>query len=339
MIKTRSTYNVNFDLSLTNDVLIEVYIWKGLQSSKPITPEYSFTFSNPAEEDYSKIDISDLVNDFIEYTPKTANNTSLIDSDTMYWVSVDRTEDLTTTNILEDTAINGYSYPMEWFNQDKPSNNILLQGVEFDVSRNTKYLIPIYADGTDITVVSEPNNEIDFSETTVVSTDSNDMLKYLVVDVSETTEDEYIEIDYNNTTITLFIKEEFKYTPLDVHFINKEGAQQVITFFKEQTHRSNFKGEEFTRSGINIYSGEHQFKDFNKNSKSGFKVNSGFVSEEMNETFKQLNLSEYVWIYQNNTFIPVNIESKNIEYKTSLKDRLIRYTLDIKYSFNDIHKV
>ena len=53
--------------------------------------------------------------------------------------------------------------------------------------------------------------------------------------MSETTADTYIEVEFNSQIITLLIKDEPKYSPLDVFFQNKEGAQQVITFFKERS--------------------------------------------------------------------------------------------------------
>ena len=55
---------------------------------------------------------------------------------------------------------------------------------------------------------------------------------------------------------------------------------------------------------------EHiKFVNYNANGKSKFTVNSGFVEESNNEAFKQLILSERVWIYDGN-FMPLNVSKK-----------------------------
>ena len=83
-----------------------------------------------------------------------------------------------------------------------------------------------------ITVKSYPLNEIDYSIATDNTLFSNELVKYLWVDVSEASSDEYIEIVYNGVTKTILITAECRYTPQDIAFQNKEGAIQIMTFFK-----------------------------------------------------------------------------------------------------------
>jgi hypothetical protein len=73
--------------------------------------------------------------------------------------------------------------------------------------------------------------------------------------------------------------------------------------------------------------------------KSKFKVNSGFIEESMNETVRQLLLSERVWMYSNEIFTPLNVAGKSLEYKTRQKDRLINYEIDFDYAFNEINSI
>jgi hypothetical protein len=49
-------------------------------------------------------------------------------------------------------------------------------------------------------------------------------------------------------------------------------------------------------------------------------------------------LSESIWLIENGTINPVVIDKKSIDYKTSLVDKLIQYTLDFKYSFDIINQ-
>ena len=70
-------------------------------------------------------------------------------------------------------------------------------------------------------------------------------------------------------------------------------------------------------------------------------LNSGFVDEEMNEIFTQLLLSERIWerVSSFSRFIPLNIKSKQISYKTQLNERLINYEIKFEYSYNQINNI
>ena len=190
-----------------------------------------------------------------------------------------------------------------------------------------------------ITVISYPNNNINFSEDVGNSLLSSELVKYMWIDLSEALDDEYVEIVYNGVTTTLLIEDECRYTPLDIFFQNKEGAEQVITFFKKSTETLSITNEEYEGNKGQPLNGFHQFIKYNVQGKQSFKVNSGFVTEDKNETFKQLLLSRRVWSYVDSKFIPLNVSSKTIEYKTKANDRLINYEINFDYAFNEINNV
>ena len=190
-----------------------------------------------------------------------------------------------------------------------------------------------------ITVISYPNNEINFSEDVGNTLNSSELIKYMWVDVSEAPTDEYIEITYNSETITLLIEDECSYTPIDIFFQNKEGAEQVLTFFKTQKESISITSEEYESNNGQPNLGNHQITKFNVQGKTKFKVSSGFVSEQTNEAFKQLLLSERVWKYESGVFTPLNIATTSLEYKTRQNDRLINYEIDFNYAFNEINNI
>jgi len=190
-----------------------------------------------------------------------------------------------------------------------------------------------------ITVLSYPDNQIDYSITPDDSLLSNEMVQNLWVDVSEATTDTYIEIVFNGVTTTLLITDECRYTPIDIAFQNKEGALQIFTFFKAKSESMSTTNEDFETDRGQPLGGNHQYVKYNVQGKSKFKVNSGFVDEAMNETFRQMLLSERVWMYENEVFTPLNIASKSIEYKTRQKDRLINYEIEFEYAFNEINNI
>lgn len=187
-----------------------------------------------------------------------------------------------------------------------------------------------------VTVKSYPLNQIDYSIATPDTIDSNELVKYLWVDVSEAITDTYIEIVYNGVTKTLLITDECRYTPQDIAFQNKEGAIQILTFFKAKRDNISIESEKYEG---NRGHGYHQNIRFNVNATSKFTVNSGFVVEDRNETIKQLLLSERVWLLDNGTEIPLNVSTSSNEIKTRQNDRLINYQIEFEYAFNVINNV
>jgi hypothetical protein len=190
-----------------------------------------------------------------------------------------------------------------------------------------------------ITIISYPDNQINESIVEPTSLLSNEMVQNVWVNVAEATTDTYIEIVFNGVTTTLLITDECRYTPIDICFQNKEGALQFMTFFKARTDSLSVTNEEFEGDRGQPLEGNHQYVKFNVQGKSKFKVNSGFIEESMNETVRQLLLSERVWMYSNEIFTPLNVAGKSLEYKTRQKDRLINYEIDFDYAFNEINSI
>ena len=189
------------------------------------------------------------------------------------------------------------------------------------------------------TIISYPDNEIN---KTIVFTDtliSQDLIQNLWVDVSETTTDTFIEVIYNGVTTTLLITEECRYTPVNIAFFNKNGTLQFLDFFKARTESTNASRESFESDRAQPNTGAHQFEVYNVQAQSKFRVNSGFVQEAMNETFRQLLFSERVWEFANGIYTPLNVSTPTLEYKTRAKDRLINYEFEFEYSFNDVNNV
>jgi len=191
-----------------------------------------------------------------------------------------------------------------------------------------------------VTVISYPTNTINESINIDDTLNSYELIKYVWVEMSEADPtDTHIEIVFNGETITLFLTEECRFTPIDIFFINKEGSEQVITFFKKKTDSMTTNSEVFESDRGQPLEGNHQFVRYNVNARSSFVVNSGFVDESMNETFKQLELSEKVWIFENSVFTPLNKRDGSIEFKTRQNDRLINYEVQFEFAFNEINNV
>ena len=82
-----------------------------------------------------------------------------------------------------------------------------------------------------------------------------------------------------------------------------------------------------------------KIKLLTKNGNQKLKLNSDYYPESYNEVFRQLFLSEKVWINYLGQTLGVNIENKQITYKTSLTDSLINYTIDVSFGFDTINNI
>ena len=324
---------------------ISIYVWDGLKASPPSSPSYQKTITNPTSSiGDSKINIARLVSDFVEFTPKSAGTTSLLDGDNNQWVKTSVTYENDATIQQEATQLMGlgYTYGNGGENITTITNNILIKTQDYNVNRDGVFVLPFLQSeggGETVTVISYPDNEINFNTVVSASTDSGELVRYMWVQIDETTTDTYIEVDYEGVITTLLVQDECKYTPIDIFFQNKEGAGQVITFFKEKTDSLAVTNEQFESDRGQPSDGNHQFVRFNVQGMSNFNVNSGFVDEDMNDIFTELFLSERIWLYDGDDFTPLNIKSKNFEYKTRQKERLINYAVRFEYSYNQINNI
>ena len=132
-----------------------------------------------------------------------------------------------------------------------------------------------------------------------------------------------------------------KYTPVKLVFVNKFGVLQDLYFFKKSVENVSSQKESYKRSLINstgVYStSSHSKRILTNQGKTSQVLNSGYLSEAMNEVFEELLLSEQVWATINTDIIPVDVTTNQLTYKTSVNDRLVDYTINIEYAFDLIN--
>lgn len=131
-----------------------------------------------------------------------------------------------------------------------------------------------------------------------------------------------------------------KYTPYQIAFINRFGVADFITFFKRSDERGNFTQDTYQKSiyndGFTTPSLEvGKYTSFNVNSRNSLTLNTGFVDEDYDETIKDILMSEYVAVLENNQWIAVQPERGSIEYQKHINQKLINYTLTFNYAFDE----
>ena len=193
--------------------------------------------------------------------------------------------------------------------------------------------------------------------TPVVITDNgntNQKIQYLIITDSEDLNDgDFVTISSNNSSysdvvITLRKVCEPKYTPLNIIFYNKFGALQNLWFFKKSMTNINITSQQFNNNILDIENSgstpsyalsKHQEKKFMANGKESITVNSGFYTEDHNEVVREMLLAEQVWIFDGTNTLPINLKSNTLQFKKSVNDKLISYTLSFDYAYDKINNI
>lgn len=137
---------------------------------------------------------------------------------------------------------------------------------------------------------------------------------------------------------------ECKYDPYRLTFKNRFGINEDLWFFKKSSSSISFNAEKFRSNQIGARSAgdlTRTNQEYNKTGIESITLNSGFVDEAINESFKQLMLSEKVELYdfKNDTVIAVKVKDSELKIKTSTNDKLINYTLELEISNNIIDDI
>lgn len=352
----RSPYYVfiPFVYETTTAATIDIYVWEGDLNIPPSTPTEPLTKTRPSV-DYAEfnVDIAKVVRDQLEPKPviDLTLDSQIVDNDvnTVKWVSytvtyVDAVEtipDITGSLVAAD----GYGYMQEGVNPTKPTDSLLSSVTFRKVDRTGFILLPFVNDGTITSFdVDSDLGTINDNLTTATTTQNEEYIQYVCVDVSQATTDDNIVITANpgGETFTYQITDECRYTPTNVVFKNKFGSYENITMFKKRTDTLTTKKEQFKNnyiSGGTYDISKHQIKDLNVIGNEKVSLNTGYQTEAENELIKQLLLSDSVYFYEDSSFVPVRITSTSQEFKTRTNDTVINYTLDFEYAFNTINNI
>lgn len=232
----------------------------------------------------------------------------------------------------------GYGYFQDLYNP-QPLSNVLIDGNSHTHLRGydnrihflTRDLTSVTVNGTPVTV----SFDTDFNYNNIVSLNLNDY------DASATALTVVFTYTDETRTLVFTVKEEYKYEVVNCVFINKYGLPQSLFFTKAQKRSDEIEASEYRGliSDFGVYNTtSHLYKAFNSNGRTKVTCNTDYLNESENETFRQMMLSETVWLIEDSIINPVSIDKKSMEYKTSLVDKLIQYSIDFKYAFDIINQ-
>lgn len=359
-INVRSPYTISDTTSGLLQSQLELYIYTGTKVATLTTPTY--TIVSTSVNGRVDFEISDLIRDYIDN-----NFDGTFPTDNVVWVNYKLTSitasATTSGSVVTLRAFYGYDYFNETANQEQ---TILQSNSTIYTYADNGFHLPIDTENvSEVVVVDLEGNETNITIST--SNESDEQIQY-ISNVSGGADDyeqrviadggtfenssclqafldefeiygvQHIYVIGSTTEIVNVVAvEECKYNPYKLTFVNKFGAFQDLWFFKNSNKSLSIEKDDYKSNDANI--NRHQYKTLNKIGKEKLTINSGYYPESHNEIFKQLLLSEEVWIEIENQTLPVNISNSSFNYKTQLKDKLINYTLDLDFAFDLINSV
>lgn len=378
IIRTRSPFFIR--TSQTTNVTLAYFqcnisIWKGLSNSiaqcNDVYEQYVFTKKPLPGEGSVTFEISEIIHNHLEQSYNGTYTTSATNAS--LWVTVTTSARTSAGALIGSTSTNTY-LAQEGFNRFKEGVNYVVEPSIMITGNYVQYQIGsflylpfnneavgslkmYYKNGT-----TQNNNFADNGQST-------QKIKYANYGTNANTIPVKVEAyaSSNSTgsllkTITLEGLEECKYPVNKITFLNRWGALQELYFFKKSIISINAKRDSFNRSifqarvvqktdggdgscvdnitynQMNV--NEHAKKTFNSQATENVVLNSGFVNEDMNTSFEELLLSEYIWLTDSGgIIIPVNITDSSHTNKTSVNDKMINYTMTFEKSAHYINQI
>ena len=345
-INIRSPYFINHTATNLTSTTLEIVIYFGIANTSFGTPQY--TLVSTAINDKVNFEVSELIKDYIdtEFDGSFPSTPVDIEESTTIFVDYRITETTTSgTTVLTPVygvrAFYGYGYFEDGANPT--FDNVFYLQTNNRILKNTSSTVTIPVDNTIATRVDWLYQLATVSSVVLTpETKIENQISY----ITNTGNFNVDEVAIITSLRTLFVAidsyEKCKYTPIKLTFINKYGAYQEIWMFANSilnmaTTEERYKSNILTNGMYNTY--DPQIKLLTKNANQTLTLNSDYYPESYNEIFRQLFLSEKVWIYYEGQTLGVNIENKQITYKTSLTDSLINYTIDVSFAFDTINNI
>lgn len=374
-INLRSPYYTSTSIANTAYATLDISIWEG-SSASPVTAQYSLRKNVIGSSVEVLFEISELVRDYLDITFNGNYNGQAVWVRTVNTAYNSSNAQVGSTVTQTDIAFDGYSY-FEEAQISTPS--LLISNKELFVLDDNVFRVPINTSNNPVVTFFKDGETI-ATQTFSSSVQSDQQIKYVSIYGDNTNFDTYKERVLNDNgfyenssclqsffntysinavdkitvsdssgieIIKVNVIEECKYEPKKVTFINKFGSLQDMYFFKKSKENLRVKKESY-KSNIISSSGTYDYtnhvkRDFNVIGKESISLSSGYLSEEYNEVFKQLLLSEKVWvtniIESGEQVLPINVKTSSIAYKTSVNDKLVDYTIEFDKSFDTINNI
>ena len=294
------------DLSTSDNTTFSIYAKKGTTDSLSISVSGGTTVSTTLTEEWERIS-----------TTSTSNSSKFLDVD----VSGSVGEYVYLFGMQAETGSNETEYNAS----DSTSSGAINYATSAGQSASTFYARVMKDGGT---IIDEKC--------------SDDIMEY----VSELDIDEahVIKSDGKVEVISVETLPCNKYENVRLTFVNKFGALQDIHFSAKTTESTTGKGSSynsinFDYDNLSNNYGSHSVRDFNKNATVRHTLNTDYLHESYSEVFRQLIVSEEVWMEHKGTVKPVNVTTNSLQKKTHANNGLVQFTISVKESHSLINNI
>jgi len=347
MILTRSPYYYNQVLTsqFVDAITLELSIQKRNGTALEEIDNIEFTKARPSSDNTNLfIDVSPNIRDYYTFSPislselQTGGLIVSREGEVLVSAATIKERDTLGTDFTGNTIItectDGHGYYLEGQNP-QPPRKTLLSHSNYKMDANGYFIIPFYE-------VSE--SEILTINGNAVALGSNNTLtdkyKYLIIQGSSYTGNITVNYDGESTIIELIT--ECKYEVKEIQFINRFGMLESLHFYKTKKDSISTKSTKFKNAYTNGVSYDvlnHQIKEYNKTSNKSTTIETGFLNEDYNLTMQELIESEHVWLREGSVISPVNVKTSSLQFKTRIVDKLISYSIEFEYAFDEINNV
>lgn len=129
----------------------------------------------------------------------------------------------------------------------------------------------------------------------------------------------------------------------EIIFFGNTGVQMSMLLFGRSKTSTTFNRETYNNININrttVYNPlEHGIKTIRTQSHGSFSLNTGILNYLQLDILKQMLDSEMVWINEANVFIPIVVETKQINWKDEKYVEMHNYEIKFKYANPNINKI
>lgn len=340
MILTRSPFYYNKTVgSFDTSIKYNLTIGTGSTSSIVSVKDYEFTKLVPTTDTTNVfIDVSPMIRDYYSYSPLSFTgytSPTVINSNEVLLAEltatiIDKLGNDNTPISNKYICTDGYGYYTE--EQNKQSNNkILLSHTEYRAYENGFFAVPLSCNGSDADpTVNGVSVDLDYTD------NHNNYVKYLIIPLGGFSGS--VTVVFGGETIYIELIEECKFPVKVVQFINRFGVFETVHFYKASKETISVESKDFKNAytnGLSYGVNKHQIKQYNKKTNKTVNIETGFLTPYYNETMQELLQSEFVWVDGK----PVNVTSNSLELKTRVIDKLISYSIDFEYAYDEINNV
>jgi hypothetical protein len=346
IINARNPYIVTINETGQIETKLQIFLWNGT-GSMPASPAYTLSKKIPSSNNPATYyDISPYLREYIDHDALQSITTIITATPSTQWCNVGlKLFKKVTTSFVQvgstqtHFGVDGYGYYEEGYNPDL-GNYLLSTGTytyNYDFSGEYGWLTLYTGSGNSV----KYTNLVSGATQTVGLTNNvwRDIPRVYSTYGAEGNKLEIIDGSANVLYSSNFVpKDECKYTPVQVDFVNKFGAWQREWFFKASYDSLAIENTEYNLMPTrypNYSALEGQRAVFNANGKKMIRVNTDWVSESFKEVIQQLMLSERILIDKK----PAKLNTKSTELFKSINTKMINYQLEFEYAYDVINSV